>query len=139
MRRKQVEDLLEYERERELTLKEHIHTLVAESEGPAIDAAAYAQMAPEQVEILKRELNPASIYEDEPMSEDVDDFFGWDRDDIAEDEAWLFEEGPEQVDSTADEIARLEDEIASCRQKQAALQAYLDALPATPAAEQTPA
>ena len=137
VRRKQVEDLLEYEHERELTLLDQINSVVAEDEGPSVDAAAFEQMTAEQVEIVKRELNPASIYEDEPMGEDVDDFFGWDRDDIAEDEdPWVFDE---PVDATAEELARLNEELESCRQKQAALQAYLDALPPAPAAEQAPA
>lgn len=137
VRRKQVEDLLEYERERELTLLEQINTVVADAEGPSVDAAAFEQMTPEQVEIVKRELNPASIYEDDPMTEDVDDFFGWDRDNIAEDDdPWVFDE---PVDATAEELGRLNEELESCRQKQAALQAYLDALPAAPASEQAPA
>ena len=61
VRRRQVEEALEFEREREQTLEEQIEMVIAEADGPAVDAATFARMTPEDAAIVKNELTPPPI------------------------------------------------------------------------------
>jgi hypothetical protein len=127
LRREQVEELLGYEREREQTLKNQIELVIAEAEGPGVDKAVFERLSAEHVEILKRELNPQHVFEPDEPGEDMEDFFGWERDEISDDDEWSFQI-EEPVDTTEEELARLNEEIEDCRRRQAAYEAYLAAL-----------
>ena len=114
VRRRQVTDSLQFEREREQTIKEQVELVIAEVEGKRVDEAAFARMAPEDVEIVGAELNPPSF-----DSEDDEGFY-FERDDVIN-----FDD---PVDAQAEELARLNGELEDCRRRQRAFQAYLDAL-----------
>ena len=115
VRRRQVTESLEFERDREQTIKEQIELVIAEVDGKRVDEAAYARMSPEDVAIVAAELDPPDYdTEDDPGS-----FF--ERDDVIN-----LEDDP--VDPQAEELARLNDELEECRRRQRAFQAYLDAL-----------
>lgn len=115
MRQRQVREALEFEREREQTLKEQIELVIGEAEGGRVDAAVFALMSPEDVEIVKTELNPPTF-----ESDDGPTFF--ERDDVI----YLDEE--EEIDPQEAELLRLNQELENCRRTQRAFEAYLDAL-----------
>ena len=116
VRRRQVQETLDFEREREQTLKEQVELVIAEVEGKRIDEAAFARMSPEDVEIVSTELNPPGIEAEEEAT------FFFERDDL-----FNLDDEP-QVDPHAEELARLNDELESCRRRQRAFEAYLEAL-----------
>ena len=110
-RRRQAQEALEFERDRATSLKEQVEAIVAELEGPRIDQDAFARMTPEDVEAVRAVLQP----DDAPGPE----------------EEWLGFEGesPEAGPSeTEEEIARLQQEIAASRRRQAVFERYMDAL-----------
>lgn len=119
-RRRQAEEALEVERDRMAMLEGQIEELVTELIGTRIDDEAFATMAPEDVETVRAVLDPQPEYE--------------------VDEEWIEPEGEEMVeDEPVDEandpdaeveaeIARLEAEIVVSRQRQQALERYLEAL-----------
>jgi hypothetical protein len=115
VRRRQAQESLDFERERETTLTEQIELVIGEAESSRIDAAAFERMSPEDVAIVKAEFNPLP-YEEEPGS-----FF--ERDDV-----FNFEDVGEEVDPHAEEIARLTAEVEQCRRRQQAFSAYIEAL-----------
>jgi len=115
LRRKQAEEVLEFEREREQSLEEQITMVIGEVEGPRIDAAAFQSMSEEDAKIVNEEFNPLPY---DPG--DGSDFF--ERDDLID----LDE--PDPADLHAEELARLNDEIAKSRRRQEAFKAYLTAL-----------
>jgi hypothetical protein len=121
VRRQQVEEALEFEREREETLEQQLAFAIAEVEGPRIDAAIFASLSPEAAKIVGDELNPLPFDADEEP-----DFF--ERDDLID----FDDEGP--VDPHAEEVARLNDELGRCRRRQDAFRAYLAALDELPSA-----
>ena len=116
VRRRQVKETLDFEREREQTLKEQIEVVITEVEGRRVDEAAFAQMSPEDVEIVSMELSPpAAEFEQDPS-------FFFDRDDL-----FNLDDEP-AVDPHEEELARLNGELEECRRRQRAFDAYLDAL-----------
>ena len=117
VRRRQVQETLVFEREREQTLKEQIEIVIAEVEGKRIDEAAFAHMSPEDAEIVALELSPPTF---EAGEEDPSSFF--DRDDLIN-----LDTEPE-MDPHAEELARLNGELDDCRRRQRAFEAYLAAL-----------
>jgi hypothetical protein len=110
VRRRQAQEVLDFEREREQTIKEQIELVVAEADGGRVDAAAFERMSPEDAEIVRTELTPVPLEEG--------GFF--ERDDVI-----LFDD---EVDEHAEELARLNDELADCRRRQRAFESYLEAL-----------
>ncbi len=113
VRRRQVSETLEFEREREQTLQEQIEMVVTEAEGKRVDEAAFARMSSEDVAIVDAELNPPPFDAgEEPDYFERDDVFDWEED----------------GDPHAEELARLNGELEECRRRQRAFQAYLDAL-----------
>lgn len=110
-----MQDTLDFEREREETLKEQVELVIAEVEGPRVDEAAFAGMSPEHVAIVRAELTPAEIDPEE------DPGFFFERDD-------LINLDEEDVDPHAEELARLNGELEDCRRRQRAFEAYLEAL-----------
>ena len=111
-RRRQALEALEFERARAAALRERLETVVVELEGPALDAAAFAQMAPEDVAVVRPTLQAV---DSEPVDPDPE---SEPEEDGREAELALLEE----------EIARLGGEIASSSRRQQAFERYLDAL-----------
>jgi hypothetical protein len=110
VRRRQVTESLEFEREREKTVAEQIELVIVEIEGPKVDAVVFERISAEDAELVKQELSlPES---------DAEEFF--ERDDVI----WL----DEPVDERAEELARLNEELDDCRGRQRAFEAYLAAL-----------
>jgi hypothetical protein len=111
-RRRQALEALEFERARAAALRERLEAIVVELDGPAIDAAVFAELSPEDVEIVRPALQGD---EAEPVESFEIDLEG--EDPQAEHAAWLEEE-----------VARLEREIAASGGRQQAFEHYLDAL-----------
>jgi hypothetical protein len=110
VRRRQAQEVLDFEREREQTIHEQIELVVAESDGGRVDAAAFERMSAEDAEIVRTELTPVPLDEGGFLE----------RDDVI-----LFED---ETDANAEELARLNDELADCRRRQRAFESYLEAL-----------
>jgi hypothetical protein len=117
VRRQQVQDALEFERDREKAISDQIAVAIGDVEGPKVDAAVFARMSPEDVELVRAELNPLP-YAAEDGPEEGADFFV-DLDDV--------ESGG---DPHAEELARLNEELALSRRRKQAFEAYLAALDA---------
>ena len=115
-RRDQALEALEFERERERALADQIGAILAEAEGPRVDQAAFERM--EEVDVaLVRELldEPEGTFEADGAELEDDPDAGLSGD-----------EGEQGVDE--DEIGRLESEIVRCRDRQRALERYVEAL-----------
>jgi hypothetical protein len=110
-RRKQALDVLEFERDRAVALREQLGEIVTELEGARIDEAAFARMEPEDVEVVRAVFEPGRLEdpEEEWLAIDVESA----------------EDGPGEQEA---EIARLEEEIASSRRREEAFERYLEAL-----------
>jgi hypothetical protein len=118
-RRRQAEDALEVERDRMAMLEAQIEEFVTELIGTRIDDEAFATMPPEDVETVRAVLDPRPEYE-------LDDEWLEPEGETAEDDP-----APEAEDPEAEieaEITRLESEIAVSRQRQQALERYIEAL-----------
>lgn len=111
VRRRQAQEVLDFEREREQAIKEQIELVIAETHGGRVDAAAFGRMSAEDAEIVRTELTPVAL-------DDRGSFF--ERDDVI-----LLDD---EVDQHAEELARLNDELDDCRRRQRAFEAYLEAL-----------
>jgi len=123
VRRRQAQETLDFEREREQTLKDQVELVIAEAEGARVDAAAFEKMSPQDVQIVRTEFDP-------PGFGDGDDGPGFfERDDLFD-----LDEFEDEVDPHAEELARLNSELAECRRRQEAFSAYLDALGPEPTA-----
>jgi hypothetical protein len=121
-RRRQAIEALEFERDRMAILEGQIEEFVVELIGTRIDDEAFATMAPEDVATVRAVLDPQAEYE-------LDD--EWDDAETAEDETAEDDPGAEPEDPAAEieaEISRLESEIAISRERQQALERYLEAL-----------
>jgi hypothetical protein len=108
-RRRQALEALAFERERAAALRERLDAIVAEIDGPAVDAAAFARMTPEEIEVVRPAVQEA---EAEPAVDDPEA-----EAERAAQLAWLEEE-----------IVRLGEEIDSSAARQGAFERYLDAL-----------
>jgi len=109
-RRRQALEALELERARAEALRERLEAIVAELDGPALDEAVFAQLPPEDVEVVR----PA-LQADEPLPpEEEGEEAAAER---AERVAWLEEE-----------LERLRGELAGSASRQRAFERYLDAL-----------
>jgi hypothetical protein len=119
-RRRQAQDALQFERDREAALREQLEETVTELEGPNVDEETFARMAPEDVDIVRQ-----TLFE-------MGDAFEPGADGEA-DEDWLAEfmqgESPEiDREERLEEVARLEEEIEDSKRRQQALERYLEAL-----------
>jgi hypothetical protein len=119
VRGRQVREALEFEREREESLKEQIELTITEAESARVDAKAFARMAAADVQLVREHFYPEHLAGDEGF-----DFWGVDRDDLTD------EGFGGLVDAHTEELARLNEELESCRRLQHALTAYLEALEA---------
>lgn len=115
-RRDQALEALEFERGREQALADQIGALLVEAEGPRVDREVFGRMAEEDVVLVQELLGDGGW-----GAEDNADAF---EDDSQE---WLAGDEGEPVEQE-DEIARLEGEIARCRERQGALERYVEAL-----------
>ena len=109
-RRRQALEALEFERARAAALQERLEAIVAELDGPALDAAIFARLAPEDVEIVRAALQNDETEPAEALDGELDD-------PREEQKAWLEEE-----------LVRLEEKLASSDERQQAFERYLDAL-----------
>ncbi len=123
-RRLQADEALAYEREREAALRDQITALVLEEEGARVDAAAFAELPPDEVELVRSALGEAA----DDGEENEDDLFG--------DEPYVTFDDDQEDEPPVDEVARLGAEIAESQRVQAALERYIAALdrPAIPEA-----
>ena len=108
-RRRQALEALEFERARATALRERLEAVIVEVDGPALDEAAFAQMAPADIEVVRPVLQSAEAEPDdqEPEAEDG---------------------GETVVEWLEEEIVRLDEELASSSRRQQAFERYLDAL-----------
>jgi hypothetical protein len=113
-RRRQVEEALDEEREREAALAERLEDVVAEDGAATIDEAAFARMQEADVAIVRELLQPPSPF-DEDEGEDLDAFF-------------TAGDGDEPEPGLEEEVARLRDEIADSQRRQLAYRRYLEAV-----------
>lgn len=109
-RRRQALEALEFERARAAALRERLGSVVAELDGPALDEAVFAQLAPEDVALVRPALQSDA---DDPVHELEVEL----EDARAERTAWLEEE-----------IVRLGEEIVGSGDRQLAFERYLEAL-----------
>jgi hypothetical protein len=111
-RRRQALEALEFERARAAALRERLEAIVIELDGPAIDEAVFAAMAPDDVELVRPALQAD---QDAPL-------------DSAEFELDLEDAAAEQAEWLEAEVVRLQDELAASRRREQAFERYLDAL-----------
>lgn len=121
-RRRQVTEALEDERGREAALRQQIDAIVLDLEGPGIDEAAFATMAPEDVEIVKGSFAGGAAMELEGLEAEWIEFIGGE----GGTEGWRDHEAERQ--ELEAEIARIEQEIAVSARRQEAFERYLEAL-----------
>ena len=108
-RRRQAQDALEFEQERERMLTEELEDVLAEDAGNRVDEAAFAAMEADAASLVR------SMFASTPP-EANDEF-----EDIPFDE-------PDPAALREEEIARLAEVLEECRRKQRALHGYLTAL-----------
>lgn len=120
-RRRQAEEALEGERDRMVILEEQIEDLVTELLGSRIDDEAFAAMPPEDAETVRALLDPQPEYE-------LDEEWPEGGDETAEEDPAPEPEPEDPTEEIEAEISRLESEIAISRQRQQALERYLEAL-----------
>jgi hypothetical protein len=126
-RRRQAEDALAFERDREAMLAGELEDLLAQIVGGSLDAALYALLSPEDVALVRAALaqDADELSGDDPHDADDDDTEAFDfafLDDDEDDDALQDDDDPEA------EVARLQEEIDGSRQVQAALVRYLELL-----------
>jgi hypothetical protein len=109
-RREDALEALEFEHQREQALAGQIDAIVVEEDGSRVDEQVFARMEPDDVALVRELLGNGGRMTDD----DGDD--------------WPDEAGDEANDADADEIARLEAEIAECRRRQQALERFIEAL-----------
>ena len=113
-RRRQALAALEFERSRAEALRDQLEQLATELDGPTVDAAVFADMRPEEVEIVRPELQPA---EPEPLElEELDEGEGADEEDSPLESARAFHDA---------EIERLRREQSSSAERERAFASYV--------------
>jgi hypothetical protein len=113
-RRQQALDALEFERDRETALLEQIDEVLTELDGPRIDAAAFARMEADDVELVRETLDPSHVTPEQDRLE-------------------LEGESPAESarlrrEEQEDERLRLRELVAECCRCQKALESYIQAL-----------
>ena len=109
-RRRQALEALEFERARAAALRERLESIVTELDGPAIDEAVFAQLAPEDVAVVRPALQSDDVEPVESFEIELDET-------ESDTTTWLEEE-----------VVRLQEEIASSSGRQQAFERYLEAL-----------
>ena len=115
-RRRLAVEALEFERARAEALQEQLETVVTELDGPALDEAVFATVAPDDVAIVR----PALFGEEpEPVEEPEEWALDW-HEATADPE-------PDPAEQEA-EVVRLQGQLADSQRRQDALERYLAAL-----------
>jgi hypothetical protein len=117
-RRRQAADELEFERDRETTLREQIVRIAVELEGAGLDEEVFGRLAPEDVELVRPALQGGPAFEGIEEGEEAE----W----LDSEEPWRDEQAERQ--ELEAEITRLEGEIAASARRQQAFEHYLEAL-----------
>jgi hypothetical protein len=118
-RRRQALEVLEFERARGTALRERLEMFVTEIDGPAVDETVFASMSPEDVAVVRAELQPV---EPVPPDEPDETYDGEPREGEPEPDA-----EPVEVLHAA-ELDRLQREIAASQERQRAFERYLELL-----------
>ncbi len=118
-RRREALDALEFERDREATLRDQVDEIVLEQERARIDSDAFARMEPEDADIV-RDILGDEVDSDDEVDEWEDPFAGLDD-----------EVEPEDDEPTPDEVGRLLGVIEDSRLRQRALERFVAALEPT--------
>lgn len=113
-RRQQALDALEFERDRETALLEQIDEVLTELDGPRIDAAAFARMEADDVELVRETLDPSHVTPEQDRLE-------------LEGESPAESARLRREEQEAERL-RLLDLVAECRRCQKALESYIQAL-----------
>jgi hypothetical protein len=111
-RRRQIEEAIEEERERQAALLEQLEEVVTEAYGGRVDEHAFAQMEPEDVALVRVVLEGEPSVDEE---EDEADFLSFDEDGLAQAEV-------------EEEVKRLQAEIDESQRRHLAYERYLEAL-----------
>ena len=109
-------------------LVSELEDILAEAEGPTLDAGVFARMSSEDAELVRTALGQGVGSEGAELGEDdEDDGFAWSLEHGYG--AGAGETGESLAeDAVEEEVARLQAEIDSSRRVQAALEAYLELL-----------
>jgi hypothetical protein len=107
-RRRQALDALAFERDRAALLAEQIEEMVASLDGAQVDAAVYAQLDPDDLQLVRAALRDDDRDESELDGDGVED--------------------PADTQDDEDEILRLQGELDVSARVQAALERYLEVL-----------
>jgi hypothetical protein len=128
-RRRQAEEALAVERDREAMLASEVEDLLAEADGSRLDAELYARMDDGAANLVA-----AALGQWPGPDGDTDPDDAWDAgfEEEAEDEE------PEDAEPVEAEVERLREEIEGSRATQAALLRYLELLDEPPPAEPGP-
>ena len=118
VRKRQIGEALDFERDREAALRGQLEETAAELEGAGVDDETFAAMDPDDVAFVRDALlESEDVFEAEASGDDSE---------------WLqefMEEAPEDArQEQLEEIARLEEQIADSQRRQQALERYLEAL-----------
>ncbi len=119
LRRRQAQESLEFERNREVALVSELEQVLGERDVHRVDEAAFAKMSHADVELVREQLQTPLV----DVPDAGFDFFGFERDDLTDDGRL-----PEAIDLRGAEVARIEAELDECRRLQRAFEAYLAAL-----------
>jgi hypothetical protein len=111
-RRRQAQDALEFERDRAEMLATELEDVLAGADGRRVDADVFAQMSPEDVQLVRAALGNDAAVIDRVNRDDLEP--------LADSDAVSRE--------LEEEISRLESELLSSRRLQGALERYLGAL-----------
>ena len=113
VRRREALDVLAFERDRAALLTEQIEETVALLDGARVDAALYAQLSPDDVQLLRAALQQTD--DDEAAVDHAAD-------------AWAAPDDTDDAQEGEEEILRLQGELDASGRLQAALERYLDVL-----------
>lgn len=113
VRRRYALEAIDDEKQRERVLADQLDEIIAEADGPALDAAVFETMEPTEVRLLQ---------------ELFGDALPADRDEL--ESADFFEEDGEDEESVEEEIVRLQTEIRRCQRRVRALERYIEGLDA---------
>ena len=108
-RRRQALDALAFERDRAAMLTEQLEETVASVDGAQVDAAVYAQLDPDDLELVRAALRDTDL-------------------EAALDDDAQPDDGADRAQEDEEEIARLQGELNRSGRLQAALERYLEAL-----------
>ncbi len=123
-RRREALDALAFERDREAVLVEQLEDVLAVVEGARLDADLFAQMSPDEAQLVRTALGEDT--DSEPEQEEEPE---------ADDEAETDESAEDAEAEVEAEVVRLQAEIEGSRRAQAALERYLELVSRQPVGE----